>query len=105
MGIDKTTLQRDIVRALKQVMDPEVPVNIYDLGLIYELEIDDDQKVHIKMTHTSPTCPMADTMVEIVHDAVSDVPGVMDVSIEIVFDPPWDKDRMSDEALLELGLL
>ena len=92
--MDKTTLARDVVRALKQVYDPEIPVNIYDLG-----------KVYVKMTLTAPNCPMSDTLVEDVHTAVADTPGVTDVAIEITFDPPWDKSRMSDEALLELGLL
>ena len=96
--MDKTTLARDVVRALRQVYDPEIPVNIYDLGLIYDISIDDDNKVSIKMTLTAPNCPMSDTLVEDVHT-------VTDVAIEITFDPPWDKSRMSDEALLELGLL
>ena len=88
-----------------QVYDPEIPVNIYDLGLIYDITIDDDHKVFIKMTMTAPNCPMSDILLEDVHTAVADTPGVTDVAIEITFDPPWDKSRMSDEALLELGLL
>lgn len=98
-------LRRDIVRALRQVYDPEIPVNVYDLGLIYEINIDDDHKVAIKMTLTAPNCPMADQLIENVYEAVKDTPGVMDASIELVFEPAWDKSRMSDEALLELGLL
>ena len=94
--MDKATLTRDVVRALRQVYDPEIPVNIY---------IDDDHKVFIKMTMTAPNCPMSDILLEDVHTAVADTPGVTDVAIEITFDPPWDKSRMSDEALLELGLL
>ena len=97
--MDKATLTRDVVRALRQVYDPEIPVNIYDLGLIYDITIDDDHKVFIKMTMTAPNCPMSDMLLEDVHTAVADV------AIEITFDPPWDKSRMSDEALLELGLL
>ena len=104
-GMDKATLTRDVVRALRQVYDPEIPVNIYDLGLIYDITIDDDHKVFIKMTMTAPNCPMSDILLEDVHTAVADTPGVTDVAIEITFDPPWDKSRMSDEALLELGLL
>lgn len=100
-----TTIERDIVRALKQVFDPEIPVNIYDLGLIYELKIDEEQKVYIKMTLTAPNCPVADQVIEEVHDAVADTPGVKDVTIELVFEPIWDKSRMSEEALLELGFL
>lgn len=99
------SLQRDVVRALRQVYDPEIPVNIYDLGLIYEINIDEDHKVSIKMTLTAPNCPLADDLVENVNDAVKDVPGVTDVAIELVFDPVWDKSRMSEEALVELGWL
>lgn len=103
--MDKSKLTRNVVRALRQVYDPEIPVNVYDLGLIYQIDIDDNQKVYIKMTLTAPNCPMADMLIENVNEAVKDVPGVTDVAIEIVFDPPWDKSRMSEEALLELGLL
>ncbi len=98
-------VERDIVRALRQVYDPEIPVNVYDLGLIYEVKVDDDQKAHIKMTLTAPNCPMADQLIEDVYEAVKDTPGVMDASVELTFDPPWDKSRMSEEALLELGML
>lgn len=98
-------LERSIVRALRQVFDPEIPVNVYDLGLIYEIKINSDNKAYIKMTLTAPNCPMADQLLEDVNDAVLDVPGVTDVAIELTFEPPWDKSRMSDEALLELGLL
>lgn len=103
--MDRATLTRDIVRALRQVYDPEIPVNIYELGLIYDINIDDDHKVFIKMTLTAPNCPMSDFLLEEVNNAVRDVPGVTDVALELTFDPPWDKSRMSDEALLELGLL
>lgn len=103
--MEKKKLEKDIVRALKQVYDPEIPVNIYDLGLIYELDVDDEGEVKIKMTLTAPNCPMADQLVEDVHEAVADTPGVTNVSIELVFEPAWDKSRMSEEALLELGFL
>lgn len=99
------TLQRDVVRALRQVYDPEIPVNVYDLGLIYQIRIDDDHKVFVTMTLTSPNCPMADQLLEDVNDAVRDTPGVTDAAIELVFEPTWDKSRMSEEAMLELGLL
>ncbi|MEA5004999.1 MAG: iron-sulfur cluster assembly protein [Rikenellaceae bacterium] len=99
------TLEKNIVLALKQVYDPEIPVNIYDLGLIYEINVDENKKAHIKMTLTAPNCPMVDDLLQDVHDAVSDVPNISDVAIELVFDPPWDKSRMSEEALLELGFL
>ena len=101
----KESVLRDVVRALRMVYDPEIPVNIYDLGLIYDLKIDDDHKVFIEMTLTAPNCPMADQLVEDVHDAVNDTPGVTDVAVKLVFDPEWDKSRMSEEAMLELGLL
>lgn len=103
--MEKKKLEKDIVRALKQVYDPEIPVNIYDLGLIYELDVNDEGAVKIKMTLTAPNCPMADQLVEDVHEAVADTPGVTNVSIELVFEPEWDKSRMSEEALLELGFL
>ncbi|MBR2298204.1 MAG: DUF59 domain-containing protein [Bacteroidales bacterium] len=103
--MEKKKLEKDIVRALKQVYDPEIPVNIYDLGLIYELDVNDEGEVKIKMTLTAPNCPMADQLVEDVHEAVADTPGVTNVSIELVFEPEWDKSRMSEEALLELGFL
>ena len=90
--------------ALRQVYDPEITVNIYDLGLIYEIKVDEEHKVYIQMTLTAPNCPMADYVVEQVKDAVKDVPGVLDVEVELVFEPVWDKSRMSEEALVELGL-
>ena len=103
--MDRKKLEKDIVRALKQVYDPEIPVNIYDLGLVYELDVNDEGEVKIKMTLTAPNCPLADQLVEDVHEAVADTPGVTNVSIELVFEPAWDKSRMSEEALLELGFL
>ena len=97
-------LERDTILALRQVYEPEIPVNIYDLGLIYEIKVDEEHKVYIQMTLTAPNCPMADYVVEQVKDAVKDVPGVLDVEVELVFEPVWDKSRMSEEALVELGL-
>ena len=101
---NKMALERDIIMALRQVYDPEIPVNIYDLGLIYELKVDDDHNVYIQMTLTAPNCPMADYVVDTVKAAVEDVPGVVSAKIELVFEPVWDKSRMSEEALVELGL-
>lgn len=98
------SLERDVIMALRQVYDPEIPVNIYDLGLIYEIKIDGEHVVHIVMTLTAPNCPMADYVVEQVKTAVEDVPGVVSADIELVFEPVWDKSRMSEEALVELGL-
>jgi len=105
MEKSKESVLRDVVRSLRQVYDPEIPVNIYDLGLIYDLKIDEDHKVFIKMTLTAPNCPMADELLEQVNDVVKDTPGVTDAAIELVFEPAWDKSRMSEEAMLELGML
>lgn len=100
----KMRLERDIIIALRQVYDPEIPVNVYDLGLIYEIKVSDDHDVYIQMTLTAPNCPMADYVVDQVKTAVEDVPGVVSVRIDLVFEPVWDKSRMSEEALVELGL-
>ena len=91
--------------ALRQVYDPEIPVNVYDLGLIYDVQADADGQVFIKMTLTAPNCPIADDVVAQVREAVADVPGVKDVEVELVFEPEWTTDRMSEEAKLELGML
>ena len=93
-------LEKDIIIALRQVYDPEIPVN----GLIYEIRVDEDHNVYIQMTLTAPNCPMADYVVEQVRAAVADVPGVVSVEIDLVWEPVWDKSRMSEEALVELGL-
>lgn len=97
-------LERDIIMALRQVYDPEIPVNVYDLGLIYEIKVDEGHNVYIQMTLTAPNCPMADYVVDQVKTAVDDVPGVVSSKIDLVFEPVWDKSRMSEEALVELGL-
>jgi FeS assembly SUF system protein len=94
-----------IVRMLKTVYDPEIPVNIYDLGMIYRIEVDDDANVTLDMTFTAPNCPAADFIFEDVRMKVESVEGVKSVNINLVFDPPWDKDMMSEEAKLELGFL
>ena len=97
-------LERDIIMALRQVYDPEIPVNIYDLGLIYELRVDEDHNVFVQMTLTAPNCPMADYVMDEVKQAVEDVPGVVSVNVELVFEPVWDNSRMSEEALVALGM-
>lgn len=97
-------LYSDVVLALKQVYDPEIPVNIYDLGLIYELYIDRNHDVEIQMTFTAPNCPMADEVLSEVKTAVEDVPGINKAVIEIVFEPAWDQSMLSDEARVDLGL-
>ena len=100
----KMKIERDIIMALRQVYDPEIPVNVYDLGLIYEVRVDDEHDVYIQMTLTAPNCPMADYVVDQVKSAVEDVQGVVNVKIDLVWEPVWDKSRMSEEALVELGL-
>jgi FeS assembly SUF system protein len=97
-------LHADMVAALKTVFDPEIPVDIYELGLIYRLELDDDRNVEIDMTLTAPGCPVAGDMPGWVENAVSAVPGVGQVKVKLVFDPPWDMSRMSDEARLALNM-
>jgi len=97
-------LTADIVAALKTVYDPEIPADIYELGLIYKIDIDDDRNVAIEMTLTAPGCPVAGEMPTWVENAVGAVPGVGQVKVTLTFDPPWDKDRMSDEAKLALGM-
>jgi FeS assembly SUF system protein len=93
-----------IVAALKTVYDPEIPADIYELGLIYRVEIADDRKVTIDMTLTAPGCPVAGEMPGWVENAVSSVPGVAEVNVNMVFDPPWDQSRMSDEARVALDM-
>lgn len=97
-------LKEAVIAALKTVFDPEIPVNIYDLGLIYDVDIDDEANVQIKMTLTSPGCPVAQTFPGTVEQAVNTVEGVNDCEVELVWDPPWTQDRMSEVARLELGM-
>ena len=101
---DLAPLYENVVLALKQVYDPEIPVNIYDLGLVYELTINKDHKVFITMTFTAPNCPMADEVLAEVQREVEDVPGVTGCEIELVFEPVWDQSMLSDEARVTLGL-
>lgn len=106
MSEEKKTLELEsmIVDALKRVYDPEIPVNVYDLGLIYEIDVQ-DSTANITMTLTAPNCPMADILLNDVETYVGDVTGINKVNINLTFDPPWDKDMLSDEARLELGLM
>jgi len=97
-------LRRKIVAAIKTVKDPEIPVDIYELGLIYVIDVTDEKRVRIDMTLTAPGCPVAGEMPSWVHDAVSAIPEVTGVGVNMVFDPPWDPNQMSDEARLELGM-
>ncbi|HYQ72137.1 MAG TPA: SUF system Fe-S cluster assembly protein [Gammaproteobacteria bacterium] len=104
-GDGKKLLEEKIIEALRGVHDPEIPVNIYDLGLIYRLDIDDDGNVAIDMTLTTPACPVAEAMPCQVECAVREVPGVRSIKVELVWDPPWSRDRLDDFTRLELGLL
>ncbi|MCW0483393.1 DUF59 domain-containing protein [Gaoshiqia sediminis] len=92
-----------IIEKLKDVYDPEIPVNIYDLGLIYNVDVDENNKASIIMTLTAPGCPVADMLVEDARQAALSVEGVADAEVELTFEPPWDKSMMSEEARLELG--
>jgi FeS assembly SUF system protein len=103
--IDPEALRERIVAQLKSIYDPEIPVNIYDLGLIYGFEIKDDGTVEIEMTLTAPGCPVAGSLVKEVADRVGTLPGVKQSHVELTWDPPWTRDRMSEECMLELGLL
>lgn len=98
-------LREQVLDALKTVRDPEIPVNLVDLGLIYELIVNKDGVVYVEMTLTTPACPVAGALPGQVRDAISAVPGVQDARVKLVWTPPWDKDRMSEEAKLELGLI
>jgi len=107
-AIPKEELERmsaDIIAALKTVYDPEIPVDIYELGLIYRVEIEDDRLVKVLMTLTAPGCPVAGEMPIWVQDAVSAVPGVSGAKVDLTFDPPWDMTRMSEEAQMVLGIM
>jgi len=93
-----------IIEVVKKVFDPEIPVNIYDLGLIYKIEVDDNNKVDVDMTLTSPNCPVAESLPKEVKDNIMRVEGVTEVNLNLVWEPTWDKDKMSDAAKLELNL-
>ena len=98
-------LYEAVISALKEIYDPEIPVNIYDLGLIYGVEVDDESDVTVTMTLTTPHCPVAETMPGEVELRAASVPGVRDAEVKLVWDPPWGPDKMTDEARLELGML
>ncbi|MEX0982458.1 MAG: iron-sulfur cluster assembly protein [Bacteroidales bacterium] len=100
-----TEIEANIVKALKNVYDPEIPVNVYDLGLIYEIDVKSEKEVDITMTLTAPNCPMADILFNDVETYVKDVKEIEKVNVILTFDPPWDKDMLNEEARLELGLM
>ena len=102
---EEMTLPEKVIDALRQIYDPEIPVNIYDLGLIYNVEVDENKKALITMTLTTPHCPVAETMPQEVELRASYVEGIQDAEVRVVWDPPWDPSKMSEEAKLELGFL
>ena len=104
-SLDFLEIEGKIVEALKKVYDPEIPVNVYDLGLIYEIDYTDKKEANIDMTLTAPNCPVVDVLIADVENAVSAIEEVDKVNINLVFEPPWDKSMLSEEAKLELGLL
>lgn len=98
-------LEEEIVKMLKTVFDPEIPVDVYSLGLIYKIDIDDDANVSIDMTLTAPNCPMADFLFEDIRQKVESIEGVKSVNVQLVYEPEWDQSMMTEEAKLELGML
>lgn len=101
---DSEALKESIIKALREVYDPEIPVNVYDLGLIYNVSIDTENHVDIQMTLTTPGCPVAQTFPGTIEQAVNQVEGVKDCTVELVWEPPWTQDRMTEAARLELGI-
>ncbi len=101
----KFEIEEKVVAMLKTVFDPEIPVNVYDLGLIYKIDVSDDSEVSIDMTLTAPNCPAADFIMEDVRQKIESIEGVKQATVNLVFEPEWDKDMMSEEAKLELGFL
>lgn len=103
--MDNLELTEEIIRVLKLIYDPEIPVNIYDLGLIYEVNVDKDNNAEIVMTLTAPNCPIADQIVDNVNQKVNEIEQTNKVDVKLTFDPPWEQSMMSEEAKLELGFL
>tara|TARA_B100000686_G_C15802354_1_gene484888 strand:+ start:95 stop:397 length:303 start_codon:yes stop_codon:yes gene_type:complete len=97
-------IRNRVIEEIKKIFDPEIPVNIYELGLIYKIEVDEKNKVNVDMTLTSPNCPVAESLPKQVKDNIMKVEGVSDVDLKLVWEPPWDKDKMSEAAKLELNL-
>ena len=97
-------IKNKVIEEIKKIFDPEIPVNIYELGLIYKIEVDEKNKVNVDMTLTSPNCPVAESLPKEVKDNIMKVDGVSDVNLNLVWEPPWDKDKMSEAAKLELNI-
>jgi len=97
-------IKNRVIEEVKKIYDPEIPVNIYELGLIYKIEVDEKNKVNIDMTLTSPNCPVAESLPKDVKENIKKIEGVSDVNLNLVWEPPWDKDKMSEAAKLELNL-
>ena len=97
-------IKNQVIEEIKKIYDPEIPVNIYELGLIYKIDVDEKNKVNIDMTLTSPNCPVAESLPNEVKENIKKVEGVSDVNLNLVWEPPWDKDKMSEAAKLELNL-
>ena len=97
-------LKEKVIKEIKKIYDPEIPVNIYELGLIYKIEVNDKNVINVDMTLTTPNCPVADSLPKMVKDNIMNIKGVSDVDLKLVWDPPWNKDKMSEAAKLELNL-
>ena len=104
-NVKKNILSDAIIETIKTIFDPEIPINIYELGLIYEIKVDEDFNAHILMTLTSPNCPVAESLPQEVKEKTQNIQGINDVEVELTFEPPWTQDSLSEEAMLELGLL
>jgi FeS assembly SUF system protein len=102
---DRARIEKDVITTLRTIYDPEIPVNIYELGLIYEISINDKADVHVLMTLTTPNCPVAESLPLEVKQRVDEVKGVRNSEVELTFEPPWDEEMLSDEAKLDLGFL
>ena len=99
-----SNLKEEVIKEIKKIFDPEIPVNIYELGLIYKIDIIEEKKVNIDMTLTTPNCPVADSLPKMVKNNILKIEGISDVDLNLVWDPPWTKDKMSEAAKLELNL-
>ena len=99
-----SNLKEEVIKEIKKIFDPEIPVNIYELGLIYKIDIIEEKKVNIDMTLTTPNCPVADSLPKMVKNNILKIEGVSDVDLKLIWDPPWTKDKMSEAAKLELNL-